>query len=186
MSAVLLDGVTFTAPLVHVAFIGIRGEATVVQTPRPCVIELGNSSDLSIKDIFARAAFERFNLSTDDAVESLGLAAGGGTTLFRSTALTLAPPIKLTDLETRVVATSLDETAAVPMKPLFLIAHIKVEKLARERARSAYRLYDKRAHFRLTSGPPLLRFTLAHYRPTVAHFGPLLCHTPYHLRVSAT
>ena len=135
MSAVLLDGVTFTAPLVHVAFIGIRGEATVVQTPRPCVIELGNSSDLSIKDIFARAAFERFNLSTDDAVESLGLAAGGGTTLFRSTALTLAPQIKLTDLETRVVVTSLDETAAVPMKPLFLIAHIKVEKLARELAR---------------------------------------------------
>ena len=177
MSAVLLDGVTFTAPLVHVAFIGIRGEATVVQTPRPCVIELGNFSDLSIKDIFARTAFERFNLSTDDAVESLGLAAGGGTTLFRSTALTLAPQIKLTDLETRVVATSLDETAAVPMKPLFLIAHIKVEKLARERARSAYRLYvegsvgscryayfDKRcpwwcyskrvAHFRPTSSVP--------------------------------
>ena len=142
MSVVLLDGVTFTAPVVHVVFIGIKGKATMVQTVVTPPIELDSSADLSIKDIIVRAALERFHLSAEDAVESLGLAAGGGTTVFRSTALTLAPQTQLTDLAACAVVTALDDTAVTPMKALFLIVNVKVEKLARERARSAYRLFE--------------------------------------------
>ena len=118
MSVVTLDGVTFK-PLVHVVFIGINGQSSMMQTIDAPPIELDASMDLSLKDITVRAAFERFNLSAEDAVESLGLAVGG-MTLFRSTALTLAPKTKLTDLDARVVVTSSDESAAAPMKPLFL------------------------------------------------------------------
>ena len=142
MSVVKLDGITYQAPLVHVVFIGTKSESSMLQTVVAPPLELDASSDLSLQDIFTRAAYERFNLSAEEAVESLGLVAGGGTTLFRSTALTLAPKTKLTDVEARVVVTSLGETAAPPMKPLFLIAHVKVEKLALQRARSAYRLYE--------------------------------------------
>ena len=38
------------------------------------------------------------------------------------------------------------------------------------------------AHFRLTSGPALLRFTSVHFGSLTAHFGPLLCHTPLLVR----
>ena len=113
MSVVTLDGVTFKAPLVHVVFIGINGQSSMMQTIDAPPIELDASMDLSLKDITVRAAFERFNLSAEDAVESLGLAVGG-MTLFRSTALTLAPKTKLTDLDARVVVTSSDESAAAP------------------------------------------------------------------------
>ena len=115
MSVVKLDGITYQAPLVHVVFIGTKSESSMLQTVVAPPLELDASSDLSLQDIF---------------------------TLFRSTALTLAPKTKLTDVEARVVVTSLGETAAPPMKPLFLIAHVKVEKLALQRARSAYRLYE--------------------------------------------
>ena len=141
MSVVVLDGVIYTAPFVHVVFIGIKGMSSMMQTVVASPIELGASVDLSLQDILMRAAYERFNLSAEDAVESLGLAAGA-MTLFKSTALTLAPQTKLTDLDALVVVTSSDESAAAPMKPLFLLAHVKVEKLARERARSAYKLYE--------------------------------------------
>ena len=109
MSVVKLDGITYQAPLVHVVFIGTKSESSMLQTVVAPPLELDASSDLSLQDIFTRAAYERFNLSAEEAVESLGLVAGGGRTLFRSTALTLAPKTKLTDV------TSLGETAAPPM-----------------------------------------------------------------------
>ena len=62
--------------------------------------------------------------------------------MYRSTALTIAPKNKIEDIKERVVIEVCGESDPVPMKPLFLLVHVQINKLARVRAQAAYKIYS--------------------------------------------
>ena len=50
-NVVVLDNVTYTAPAVHVAFVGIKGARTMVQTITAPHVALESTADTTVKEI---------------------------------------------------------------------------------------------------------------------------------------
>ena len=95
-------------------------------------------------------------------------AAGCGT-VYRTTALTIAPQFKITDLEAPIAIEPHDETGALPMKPLFLIVHVKIGILAPMRARGAYKcLQALKQEASVTTGRKAVEPT-KHASPAATH-----------------
>ena len=100
-------GVTYRAPNVHVAFIGTKGKESTCQTIQAELMTL--SANTTIKETIAKAASERFMITSEDAINPVGLNIGNAT-IYRSTALTIAPQFKVTDSEAPVIIEAYDET----------------------------------------------------------------------------
>tara|TARA_B110000046_G_C12972453_1_gene389552 strand:+ start:218 stop:922 length:705 start_codon:yes stop_codon:yes gene_type:complete len=131
--------VTYLAPEVHVAFIGIKGKESMVQTIKvDAPITITKSS--TVKEILLEAACARFSSTSEVLLDPEGFHLDEAV-VYRSTALGMAPKTKLADIEAPVTIESQKDTDPMPMKPLFLIAHIPIAKLASERASAAYTLF---------------------------------------------
>ena len=131
--------VTYLAPEVHVAFIGIKGKESMVQTIKvdtPITV----AKSITVKEILLEAACARFSTTSEVLLDPEGFHLDEAV-VYRSTALGMAPQTKLADIEAPVIIESQNDTDPMPMKPLFLIAHIPIAKLASERASAAYKLY---------------------------------------------
>ena len=140
-NVVALDDITYMAPEVNVVFVGIKGAGTMVQTVVAPLATLESTADTTVKEILVQAAADRFRLTREDIMDSHKFDIDGAT-FYRTTALTLAPQTKVDNHDTRVTMQAYVDAAPVPMKPLFLFAEMKIEKLAAARAKAAYTLYE--------------------------------------------
>jgi len=133
---------TYRAPTIHVVFVGIQGKEKEVQTIPAEPETIGQCKEPTLEEIIKEAASQRFFISSDDVDDPMVLDLTGTTTVYRSTALTIAPKNKIEDIKERVVIEACGESDLVPMKPLFLLVHVQINKLARVRAQAAYKIYS--------------------------------------------
>ena len=97
--------VTYCAPTIHIVFVGIQGKDKEVQRPSPRIRTPSASAKRADPqgDHHGGSACQRFFISSDGVVDSMVLDLTGTTMVYRSTALTIAPKIKIEDIEERGV-----------------------------------------------------------------------------------
>jgi hypothetical protein len=126
-------------PEVHVVFVGTRGKDTMMQTIETDALELPTST--TVKQIVIEVACERFRITSEDTVSTL-LKDLEQASVYKTTALALASKFKVNIDEHVIIKPHEPPTDLAPTKPLFLIAEIKIEKLAPARATAAYTLFS--------------------------------------------